>query len=442
MENREILTPEEVESYIEVRASKYPSEKINKLHANIAIPSYVHGYSLAIEYMRDWILDKFEKNYFNTVFIEGRHVLDDYKKLSKQIIKGKNPRIRIEPRIDYDYDRETIDSYLAPPQIYVRKSKFNDSFFKDYDRDMFLGFQLKALRMNFNIKIRVNTRAQQIDLRDKMIMNMRIGSTMHEIISVDCHVPKEIILNIADRAGFEIKNGEVINTIDFLVYLNSHSDLPFLFKIRAINKKAEYFIRINGLYTHINCTDKLQLDDGERDGKLDFNFHIEQQIILTIPVPHFYAFYSASELTTNILVKEPNENTIPIYTINIFDIPNVDPDTGWIRAAITDYATDEGETYMDLAGIFTGDNILSQAIQHDLSKGVSPYHFIKIRVFYAEDIAKECYIKMDWTTMKAYFNSPQEETMLHIAVYYDRDYINELDIALNNLNDSRIKPNK
>ena len=430
------VTSKEVSEFIQVR-SKGPSELVKKIHSNLALPSYVHGYSLAIQFMRDWFISKFEKDYFNTIFVEGRHVLDDYKKFYKQIIKGKNPRLRIEPRVQYDFDRDTIDSYMAPPELYLRKSTYNESFFKDYDRDLFLGLQMRSLRMDFNFKIRVDSRAKQLDLYNRMMLYFRIGSTMHENLSIDFHIPKSIMLNIADRAGFEIKNGEIVDIIEFLNYANSHSDLPFLFKIRAINQKAEFFIRMKELYTHISCIDKPQLDDGERDGKLDNNFHIEMNCILTIPIPHFYAYYSAKDLTVGIETKEMNEGCVAIYSINAFEIPNVD-ENGWTRAAITDFMTDKGDTEMDLSSIFNGDNSLARAIKHDLTRGISPYHFINVQVYRGEDVAKDVPVQMDWNTKIAHFKEPQPEEVYHIAIYYDRNYINTLDIELDNYNKNRI----
>ena len=438
---REIVSTKDVTEFVDVRAHKYPAEKINKLHTNLSLPSYVHGYSLAIQFIYNWFESKFEKGFFKGgIYVDGKHVLDDYKKFSKNVVKGQNPRARIEPRVDFDYDREMLDTYLAPPELYLRKSNFNESFFKDYDRDMFLGLDMKALKMDFNFKVRVNTRSQQLDVYNRMNMYFRIGSTMQESLSVDFHIPKDIMLNIADKAGFDIVNGEVVDIISFISYLNSHSDLPFLFKIRAINQKPEFFIRINGLYTHINCTNKLSMDDGERDGKLDYNFHIEMNATLTIPIPAFYSFYSASELTIGIATKEA-ANSVAIYSINVLDIPNVD-NNGWIRAAITEYMVEPGDKYMDLSRIFTGDNILSQSIKHTLTQGVSPYHFINIVVYRSEDTGVICPIKMDWKNMRAYLGIDfDQDEILHIAMYYDRNYINELDTELNNYNDSRLTVN-
>ena len=143
-----------------------------------------------------------------------------------------------------------------------------------------------------------------------MELYFRNGGTQYEYISVDFHVPKYIILAIAKKACFEIKNDEVVDIIDFIQYLNKHSNYPFLFKLRAINQKPEYFIRINDVYTHITVRDKLQLDDGERDGKLDFNFHVEMNTILEIPIPHFFMFYSADEMQGSVTVKEADKGCV------------------------------------------------------------------------------------------------------------------------------------
>ena len=436
---RQVINPKELDTMIRTQINRKQAEHTEKMYTSLAMPSYVHGYSLAIQYFTNWFESKFDKGYLQSVYIDGKHVIDDYKKFSdKTIIKAHNPRARIEPRVDYDYDRDNVDWHGASPEVYIRRSDFENSFFRDYDRKLFLSCRQRALKMNFNCKVRVNTRSQQLDLFNKMEMNFRIGATQYEYTSVDFHIPKPIILNIARRAGFEVANDNVINIIEFLAYLNSHSDIPFLFKLRAINQKPEYFIRVNGLYTHINTVDKLQLDDGERDGKLETNFHIEMNPILTMPIPYFYVFFSADELTDGVPIKEPEETSVAIYSINLFDIPRVD-ENGWGQAAITEYQTDEGDTEIDLSSIFQGDNSLTRAIHHDLTRGVSPDHFIHIVIYRGNDVAVEVQGKMDWKTK--IFKLPLPEAQpdpLRIVMYYNREYINELDIQLGNYNKNRV----
>ena len=55
-----------------------------KLLSSLCTPSYVHAYSLCIGYMKKWFLDHFPENYFKTIYIEGKHVIDEYKKYNNK----------------------------------------------------------------------------------------------------------------------------------------------------------------------------------------------------------------------------------------------------------------------------------------------------------------------------------------------------------------------
>ena len=223
-----------------------------QLYRSLAVPSYVHGYGLCIEYYKRWFEAKFSHDFFRGgIYIDGKHVLDEYKTFQETPVKRENPRARIIPTLDSDYDRDGVDTYLASPQVYLRRSTFQDSFFKDYERHMFLGLQMKAMKMTFNTKVRVNTRAEQLDLWNFMQLNFRNGATSYEYLSLDYHIPKNIILYIAEKSGFEVVNDNIVDIIDFLNYFNQHSDITLLFKLRAINKQPEFFLRVNNVYTHI-----------------------------------------------------------------------------------------------------------------------------------------------------------------------------------------------
>ena len=66
-----------------------------KLYKSLVCPSYVHGYSLAIEYMKKWFLSKFDKKYFKFVHINGKHVLDDWKHFNNYNIVREKPMLAI-----------------------------------------------------------------------------------------------------------------------------------------------------------------------------------------------------------------------------------------------------------------------------------------------------------------------------------------------------------
>ena len=445
---RRTVSPKDVARYIQVRENIYDFEQVRNLRSTLAMPSYVNSYSLAIEYMYNWFKAGFDKDFFRGgIYIDGKNVLDDYKRLNeyamRNIVKGENPRARIEPSVQYDYDRDGVDLYQAPPEIYLKRSNFQQAFFKDFDRNLFFGFALREMRMDFNFKVRVNTKSQQLDTYNRMELYFRNGATQKEFISVDIHVPKDIVLDIARKAGFEVRDGEVVAVIEFINYMNLHSTVPFLFKIRAINQKMEYFIRISDLYTHIAVKDKLQVDSGETDGKLSFNYAVEMAAVLSMPVPHYFTYYSADDNQMGIKVERESDKdvTVGMYSISIYDIPKTN-ELGWNRLANTDYQLDKGDTEIDLSPLFDPTTPIGKIVNHQLTKGLSPSKFLDIRLIRDDDIAKYLDFEPDWEHKVLKLMRPAVEEVIHIIIYSDNVYINEITAELEKYNENRISSTK
>ena len=236
---------------------------IADMKSGICIPSSVHGYSLAVEYYRDWFLSKFDKNYFKTVFINGRHILQDYMRYSEvSMLKQAKPAVAITPIANFEHDRETQDSYMGGVDMLIGKFNHQQGFFKDYEKNIFVGMGSRELEVEFASRVRVETRAQQMDIYRHMEIACRIGYTNMEYISADFHIPYDIIKNIAVAAGFKLnKDEEVEDVVNFVKYLNAHSEMPILYKLRTMTGKSEYFVRVNRVLAHIINSDKLNKDD-------------------------------------------------------------------------------------------------------------------------------------------------------------------------------------
>ena len=416
------------------------------LYSSLMMPSYVNGYSICIEYMKKWFLSQFgidkktgESLFFRTVYINGKNVLDDWKHFNNYNIKREKPMLAIVPTVDYDYDRENLDMYMADKNLLLKRSNFQQSFFRDTDKHMFLYMQLRSLRMNFNFRIRLNSRSEQLDLFSKMEIWFRIGATQKKWISADFHVPYEVMADIAKDADFEIdKDGNIIDILDFINYLNAHSDIPFIFKIRAINQKPEFFIRVRELYVHIDTKEKLQLNDGEREGKLDTNFEIEMPCIVDIPVPQFYAYFNQVPITDRI--KVVNNSTIGIYTINTFEIPETNK-VGWNKMFVTEYMADEGETEIDLSPFISGNKGNVSIVYNDCIKnGINPGTFLDIHAYRRSgDISFDSSVTLDAIHQKLQLEIPAlKDENIAIAAYYDHSYVNEYMINMQNYNNSRV----
>lgn len=410
------------------------------LHSNLITPAATHGYSLGIEYMKKWFLEKFHPDYFSYVYINGKHVLDDYKNFNNhQLVRKEPPLLAITPTIDYDYDREYQDVYQSSPEIYLKRSSYEKAFFRDYQRNLHLGLQMRALRMNFNFKIRVRTRAEQTDLFRSMELKFRIGSTQTNYISADFLIPKHVILDIATKAGFDIDKStmQIVDILSFLNYMNKRSIYPIMFKMRAVNQQPEFFLRMVNIPVHISCVDKISADDGEKSGHVDTNFHLEFQAVMTMPVPHFYIYYSADEYTYSIKM-DSDKNKIGVYSFCPYEIPN-ENEKGWRKLVVTSYICDAGEKEIDLSPIFNGNHNLLKVMRYNLSNFISPDSFIEVKAYHNDDIAIGIETKMDYQTGILHILSDiYEDENINIVVFADQFYVNDTMITIENYDKNRL----
>ena len=404
-----------------------------KLYRNLELPSYVHGYSLGIEYMRNWFVNKFPKDYFKVIHINGKHVLDDWRDFNNYNIKREKPMLAIIPTVEYDYDREAVDLYLGDTNYLLKRSNYQQSFLKDYENMSFLYMQMRAMKMNFTFKVRLNSRSEQLDCYNKMELSHRIGATMHEYINVDFHIPYDIMVSIAIQNKFEVEDiildkeakkvyHKIKNIKAFVEYLNKHSDLPIFYKKRAINQHEEFFVKVMNLYTHIACKDKLSLDDGEREGKLDTNFHVEMQATLTMPIPHFFVHFSQQPLTETIKVEE--RRGLGIYSINNFEIPPENKN-GWGRMVVAPYLCEKGEEYVNISEILHGGDMITKVYEYCKSIGISALSFLDIVIYRSDDKYKIIPFRFDQSDEMLYFDSPMSTAeAIDIVIYYDKEFVN------------------
>lgn len=419
-----------------IHRSEYDKWDEIKLFRSLSIPSEVHGYSIGVEFMRDWFMEKFPKDFFKTVYINGKNIMDDFRRFNKEkILIIEKPALAIIPSISIDYNRDTLDLELGGREILTRPSKYyKDAFIIDPDNNIFLGIKLKQLEMPFTFKVRVNTRAQQLDLMNYMKMALRIGATQKHFLSMDFHIPIDIILAIAENRKFEIKDGKVVDIVGFLQYLNGHSLLPITYKYRTINGNSEYFVRLSDVYTHISCLDQLQIDEGVRTGHLDTNFHIEMNAILKIAVPSYYFFYSKEQYDTT--YEKISTSLEALYTYKNIEPPEKNK-KGWLQYLSTEWT--EPERFIStipFKELFEGGPLL-EVIEYTKSLGISPSIFIDFSL-YAETKEMEGYT-IDWDNMEIIVNREIVDEACKITIYIDRSYFNEQEYIIKNIKSSRVQ---
>lgn len=406
-----------------------------KLYKSLCVASSSSTYSICIEYMQKWFLSKFDNDYFKSVHIDGKHILDDARTMTElQKLKRLKPSLAIIPNMDLSFDNEKIDSYPYGIELYSAKAKFRDSFFVDKDNDVFLGIGMATTLMNFTFKVKVATRAAQLDLYKYMKMAFRVGYTQGEYVDMDFHIPYNLMVQLAHDTGFYIKDEKIVDITKFLNYINAHSYLPFTYKYRCINGKSEFFLRMNEVYVHIN-TPEITADDGELEGQLNTNYEIEMQSVVRFPSPAYYSYYSQLEHTEIKSTPYDGSNSMHCFTIKLIEIPEKN-EKGWGQYLTTEYEENDLKTPLsiDFSSLFEGE--LKEIIDYTIALGLSPSLFLDIKIFNKDSEVTNK--NMNWNTCTLTTVEPVKVELSYIAIYADLNYINNTSINLRKSKETRI----
>lgn len=417
---------------------KLKRKENRKLISTTLIPSASHSYALAVEYIQNWFLSKFSKDYFKSIYIEGKNIFDESRRFNiNDTARRQNPSVAIIPSIDFSFDRDKIDLSMGGLSLYEDKSTMDTCFFKDYENGLYIKEIDQLNMLNFTIRTYVDTRAKQLNLWHYMKLAFRVGASQGEYIDIDFSIPEELILQLAIDTGFEVDltNRKIKNIPEFLHYLNKNSAIPFLYKLRCENGRDEFFIRVPGEYIHIAIPDYLSVEDGERVGHTYENFPIEMNLTLRFPAPQSFIYMSKRPQTIIEGIKmEDVGDIVGLYTIKVFDIPTLN-EKKWGLYLQTEYIEDKKMTgiEIDIDELF---NIsIKEVMEYTKKQFLSPALFIEIKLF--DDNGEYIPVEVDWDNLKIKTADDNEYQKIIIGVYVDKIYLNETLTTMNNFTDNR-----
>ena len=411
------------------------------LLSSVILPSQYQAYSLCTEFAKEWFLDKFNKNYFNSIYVEGKHSFDEFRKFSEidDQLKRVNPILAIVPVIDMSHNRDWIDSTPEIP-LNLRRTKMEGTFFNDLEKGIHVQLMFKTIKMSFNYKIRLNTRAEQLDMFEYIKIKHRAGWSESKEVSLDIHVPKEIMVQMAYDAGIQIKDNLITEPIKLLNYANSHSYLPFLYKMRCVNGNNEFFVKVPNCMVHLK-SEMPSMDDGERQNALTTNYTIDFNVEFEMTAPYMYTYYSQKEQTHIIDEGISQDNTIVIMKSVRTQIPDFD-EHKWQLYTTTEYMVDKEdlnqELEIDFDEFFEGTD-LKEIMHYTKNIALHPSVFINFK-FFNDGEPKE--YEMDWTNMKCKLKGEIYNVTTVIGIYCDMAYINNVMTNLEDMDKSRISIDK
>lgn len=424
------------------------------LKCDLFIPSYVHSLSIATEFVYNYVFSRFPNDYFKSIHVAGKHPFEDFRRLEKGDISLKeNPLASISYSIQYDYNDNNVDYNLLSTNKYLKKSQWQRSFFKCPSKGLYIGMDLEAMMINYNFRFRVNTRAQQLDLYNRLRKVFRLGCT--ETVDIDCdfYLDRSMILTIAREAGFNVDptSGEVLDPWNFIRFLNAHSQMPILYKLRLINQKYEYFLRMRNLPVHLDFQNPLDVDDGTQVGMNYQDFIVEFQIAMRFPAPRTFALYNEGLWHHGIKLEE-NEG-IKVFSMKVMDIPEENL-KHWPMYGHSDYMAEDDEPIVkeiDIAELFKApvdikvETSLNSIIQDAIDQFINPDTFVEVAV-YTNDLAVNgtgrLPVVMDWENRKIKLPYGTNNRYFYLAIYIDREYVNSKIVEKTNAQYNRIMESK
>lgn len=421
------------------------SKKI--MRTSITLPSQYQSYAICTEFAKEWFLEKFKSNFFNSVYVDGTFSFDEFRKFStidQQMLRA-NPLLAIVPNIDISYNRQWIDSQPDMP-LMLRRSKIEGTFFNDEKVGLYCQLTFKTILMNFLFKIRVDTRAEELDLVEFIKLYHRAGYTESREIAIDVHVPKPIIRQIAFDNGFKITdNGEIEQPARLLAYLNSHSYIPFIYKLRCASGTNEFFLKVPNCMAHIK-SELPTMDDGERQDMLTTNYQIDFQVEIEMTAPYCYTYYSRHDKHAFItdMAEYTEYSKIAIMSAIKTQIPALD-EHGWDLFTTTEYEVDDNTDLNEPLDIdfaeFFNEFELGRIINYTKKIMISPEVFMSLHI---SNGGLPMLFTMDWDKVICHIYSPTINRRTVIAIYCDRQYINDTLMFLDEAyqDTRRVKPDK
>lgn len=405
------------------------------MRSSVILPSQQQAFAVCTEVILKWFLDKFPDNFFNSVYVDGTHSFDEFRKLSKinQQLKKTNPILGLVPSIDPSYNRDWIDSTPEIPML-LRRTRFEGVFLSDVQHNKGIHLQIifKTIKMNFNFRIRLDTRGQQLDMMEYIKLKHRAGWSETLTKDIDIHVPKQIITQIAFDNGFDIEDDKPKNPMEMLSYLNTHSLIPFMYKLRCTTGNDEYFIKVSNCNVHIK-SEIPTMDDGDRVNAITTNYNIEFPLEVEMTAPYCYTYFSQKDLHKYISAGAPVlSKNITIMQGILTTIPSEDQNH-WPLLTTTEYDVEDNELDLPLeinfSEIFRGTDI-GMVLDYNKRIYISPAMFLNFAIF---NSGYPLEYNMDWPTMTAKIITPITECRTIIGIYVDMKYVNETIININEL---------
>lgn len=403
----------------------------NKLEKNAYIfpSSLMSSYSLGTEFILKWFFDKVDKSLFKNIFLSDKDAIEEFRNYDKNRSKViEKPSLAIETKLDTDYLSDPLLSPDGGMDIFAKRLREGNVFFRNPEKHISIAMASHTFRTHYTFKIRLSTKMQQVEWAHYIRQALRIGETQKVPVDMDFYIPNKLMKIVAKDLGYLDEEGEYTDTIGLLAALNQYSIFPITCKLQTATQTMNFFMRVSGIYIHLNCLDQLSLDDGERKDMTVSSFIIDFTVIMTSSTPRIFAYYTTEEFESELekYKEDENEKLIGIHNLVFPKIPEMNC-KGWVNFMSSDYLLDESEQKEDDEYIYIEffelikDTKIEEVYNITKKIHISPEKYLDFLAHANGDILD---IEMDWSTLigrikKKYLHK------IGIVLYVDKTFVNE-----------------
>ena len=266
-------------------------------------------------------------------------------------------------------------------------------------------------------------------------MAYKIGATSGYYTDMDVHVPYDMLFDLAEKVGFEVDydNKLIKEPFKFLAYLNRHSEVPFIYKLRNMNSKCEFFLRASNMYVHLRVPD-INIDDGERQNQVSSNYYIEFSAEMRFPAPKIFCYFTMHQSEFLRFNLDGESRT---YMVNFSNIPATN-EKAWDQFINVPYEEEDKSKPLTInfKEIFEKDINIMRVISACNKAYISPSVFLDFKIF---NHGEEYLYDIDWTNMSLTTRRPVEHTLSNFVVYVNKEFFNDSITTMDNAMKQRIK---
>jgi hypothetical protein len=378
--------------------------------------------------MKNYILKGFPPNFFSDIYVDTFLPSTKIKEDLDTVFKYRLPALIISPR--YEASNETTFDIIpywrrAWHPIY-REARYNyKNVFFDEDGGYFINSIEDRIKMNFDLKIKVQTLMTQLDVINYIRQSFDTrGYFFLNNIPLETEIPKTIIVYLMKEKGIDRYNPNLEDLEEFNTWLKTYSDGYIEIKKNLADGKDMYSYRYK---TNILCKiEPPEADAVNKKNLIDEDALVTFRLSVEFWSPVNYVFETIKTDLTEPEPLDPIEydkgNIVLNYSFNSFLEQVIEDKTLLIFQGFVTDVNIQIDT-LDLTSVLSKE--LKDIINYNNENEIDNETLFKFKVFRDNYTLANNEFNFKWDELKLEIINPLFNMNYYVALYGNLAKLNE-----------------